>query len=68
MGNEKMNRLYQYYVHDDLYSRWCFNGTANDKESLEFLQECFISTGQLKLVNEDTIFISMNGFNIRNPF
>lgn len=68
LGAERMDRLYQYYIHDDLYSRWCFNGTANDKESLEFLQECFFNTGQLKLADENTIFISMDGFNIRNPF
>ena len=68
LGEAKMDQLLQYYDHDDLYSRWCYNGKANDENTLQFLQECFISTGQMAVKGENVVVINLDGFNLRNVF
>lgn len=55
-------------MHDDMYSRWYYVGNVDDREALDFLQSCFIATGQLVLDKDNTISINMEGFNKRNKF
>lgn len=68
LGKEKINKLLNYYMHDDMYSRWYYVGNVDDREALDFLQSCFIATGQLVLDKDNTISINMEGFNKRNKF
>ena len=68
LGENKMEQLLQYYDHDDLYSRWIYNGKANDEDTLRFLEECFLDTGQMVEKNESVVLINLNGFHSRNPF
>lgn len=68
LGQDTMNELLNYYTHDDMYSRWCYEGTANDEESINFLKDCFIQTRQLTQIGENVCVVSMDGFNIRNSF
>lgn len=68
LGAEKLEKVFQYYIHDDLYSRWIYNGNATEDDELDFLQECFVDTGQIVLEGNNVISISMEGFNARNPF
>ena len=68
LGDKTMKQLLKYYNHDDMYSRWCYNGCELKSEDLDFMKKCFVKTGQLFEKTENTIFIDMNGFNIRNTF
>lgn len=68
LGTEQMDKLLQFYEHDNLYSRWCYRGNANDAESLVFLRDSFVKTGQMTLYGKNVLSISMDGFNMRNPF
>lgn len=68
LGQEQLEQVLQYYVHDDLYGRWSYNYTIRTQEEMEFLKECFEKTGQLAMEDEHTISINMSGFNQRNQF
>ena len=68
LGDKTMKQLLKYYNHDDMYSRWCYNGCELKLKDLDFMKKCFVKTGQLFKKTENTIFIDMNGFNIRNTF
>lgn len=68
LGNGKLERLLGFYYHDEMYSRWLFNGKQVDMDELLFLQQCFIETGQIIVEDEHTISIDLTGFNYRNAF
>lgn len=68
LGHERLERVLQYYVYDDLYGRWSYNYTIQTQEEMDFLKECFNETGQLTTENQNAIVINMSGFNQRNPF
>lgn len=68
LGSANMEKLMQYYVHDEMYSRWVYNGQATGQEDLNFLQNCFEKTGQIVEDSDTTLRINLNGFNFRNKF
>ncbi len=68
LGQQGLEQVLKYYIHDDMYGRMYYNGMIQEREEMEFLRECFMKTGQLVMKDEKTIVISMNGFNRRNPF
>ena len=68
LGKKRLEQLLQFYIHNDLYGIWNYNGTATDEKDLKFLQECFINTGQILKKNDDNILINLDGFNLRNNF
>lgn len=68
LGSEKLEQVLQYYTHDNLYGRWYYNYETQTQDDLEFLRECFMTTGQLVKEDTHTISVSMKGFNQRNPF
>lgn len=68
LGNEKLERVLQYYTHDDLYGRWSYNYTIETQDEMEFLRECFEMTGQLAKESASSISIDMRGFHQRNSF
>lgn len=68
LGEEKFEKLLNYYLHDDLYGRWLYNYSIQESSEKEFLKECFESTGQIVIEDSSTIVISLDGFNYRNVF
>lgn len=68
IGKDDMNRLLQFYIHDEMYGRWLYNGQAKEQGELNFLKKCFLATGQLAEKNDKTLSISLKGFNLRNGF
>lgn len=68
LGDDRMSQLLQYYNYDELYGVWYYCGTITEQSELDFLKECFVSTGQLVVEDESTISIDMKGFNMRNSF
>ena len=68
LGKEVLDNLLKYYMHDDMYGRYRFEGIISEQSELEFLKACFEQAGLLVAENNKTIAISMDGFNIRNSF
>ncbi|MDO4343726.1 MAG: hypothetical protein Q4C50_02870 [Eubacteriales bacterium] len=68
LGEDVMEQLKSYYIYDEFYDRWLYNGTATSETDLNFLRECFLKTGHLEEMTENTLFISLEGFNLRKTF
>lgn len=68
IGEKVADEVLAYYIHDDMYGRWFMAKGAQSDSEKEFLKECFIKTGLMAEENERAIFISLEGFNIRNKF
>lgn len=68
LGDSDMDRLLAYYIHDEMYSRWLYTGTAENQDALDFMRSCFLKTGQILEDSEQTIVIDLDGFNKRNVF
>ena len=68
IGEKVADEVLAYYIHDDMYGRWLMAKGAQSDSEKEFLKECFIKTGLMAEENERAIFISLEGFNIRNKF
>ncbi len=66
LGEETLNKILQYYVHDIMYSRWLYNGMKIGQSEMEFLQECFIKTNLIAIENDTSISINMEGIYTRN--
>jgi len=68
LGKEKTEKLLNFYMHDEMYSRWIFAGGELSEEDKDFLRENFIATGQIAQEDDHTIIIDLTGFNTRNSF
>lgn len=68
LEKDQIDEILKYYMHDDMYGRWLFTWRAMDTADREFLRTCFVEAGVLAAETEQSISISMAGFNIRNTF
>lgn len=68
LKKEQVDKILEYYMHDDMYGRWLFTGGLTETSEREFLQTCFVEAGVLAVESEKSISISMTGFNLRNQF
>ena len=68
MREERTQKLLEYYVHDEMYSRWLYSGMEMTQADMDFLRECFLETGQIVQEDKNTILINLTGLNSRNVF
>lgn len=68
LGEERTQKLLEYYVHDEMYSRWLYSGMEMTQADMDFLRECFLETGQIVQEDKNTILINLTGLNSRNVF
>lgn len=68
LEKDQIEKILEYYIHDDMYGRWLFTWRSMEATEKEFLRTCFLETGVLAVETEQSISISLVGFNIRNTF